>query len=157
MNHGLHNRKHTRLKNKDIYSTKGNIVHIIIGTYKRHPYFKDTDMANEFCGLLIETARQVKNPVYAYCIMPEHIHLLIEPSENMNIMDFIKCLKGRFTSDCRKKGKEMRFQRSFYDHILRTDEDVYAVTKYIVGNPVRAGIEERFGDYPFAGSLEFNL
>lgn len=150
-------RKHPRLKNQDLYSAKGNVVHIIIGTHKRYPYFHDADMARELYDLMIELARQGNNSLYAYCIMPDHVHILTEPSDNLNVIDFVKHLKGRFISHCRKKGKGIKFQKSFYDHILRSDEDVYTVTKYIIGNPVRAGIEKRFGDYPYAGSLEFNL
>ncbi len=157
MNYATNDRKHPRLKNKDIYSKKGNIIHIIIGTHERYPYFEDVDMAKGLCDILIETAKQGNNPLYAYCIMPDHIHILTEPSDNSNIFHFIKLFKGRFVSACRKKGKDMRFQKSFYDHILRKDEDVYTVTKYIIGNPVRAGIGKSFGDYPYAGSLKFNL
>ena len=89
--------------------------------------------------------------------MPDHIHLLLEASEKCSIIDFIKHVKGRFASYCRKGGKTVRLQRSFYDHVLRKEGDIYQVARYIIGNPVRAEISRSFGDYPYAGSLVFNL
>jgi len=89
--------------------------------------------------------------------MPDHIHILIESSKNMSIISFIKHVKGRFVSWCRENDKNIRFQRSFYDHILRKEEDVYTISRYIIGNPIRAGIEDHFGDYLFAGSLVFEF
>jgi putative transposase len=40
------------------------------------------------------------------------------------------------------------WQRGFYDHALRKDEDVLKLARYIVANPIRAGIINKIGDYP---------
>lgn len=40
------------------------------------------------------------------------------------------------------------WQRSFYDHALRREEDRLQLARYVVANPLRAGIVERLGDYP---------
>ena len=150
-------RKYTRLKNRDIYSQIGMIAHVIIGTFDKQPYFKQRQLAQKLCEVLIETARENQIKVYAYCIMPDHMHMLLEPSESMGIIEFVRYIKGRFATWCRKNNKSMRFQKSFYDHILRKEEDVYLTAKYIMGNPARAGIEPCVGNYPFAGSLVFDF
>lgn len=75
----------------------------------------------------------------------------------MGIIEFVRYIKGRFATWCRKNDKNMRFHKSFYDRLLRKEEDVYGTAKYIMGNPVRAGIEPRVGNYPFAGSLVFDF
>jgi REP element-mobilizing transposase RayT len=41
------------------------------------------------------------------------------------------------------------WQKGFYDRALRSDEDVVSVARYIVANPLRAGIVDRVGEYPF--------
>jgi len=150
-------RKYTRLKDKSLYSKTGNATHIIIGTHDKVPYFRDAESANAFCRILIEAAKQGGNPVYAYCIMPDHVHFLSAPSPERDLITLVKQIKGRFVSDCRKKGRTVRLQRGFYDHILRREEDVREAARYIIANPVRAGISRKMGEYPFAGSLEFNL
>ena len=40
------------------------------------------------------------------------------------------------------------WQKTFYDHALRKEEDVRDIARYIVANPLRAGLVEHIGDYP---------
>jgi REP element-mobilizing transposase RayT len=40
------------------------------------------------------------------------------------------------------------WQKGFHDHALRKDEDLQKVARYIVANPLRAGVVEKLGDYP---------
>jgi len=40
------------------------------------------------------------------------------------------------------------WQPGFHDHALRKEEDVRAVARYVVANPLRAGLVQRIGDYP---------
>jgi hypothetical protein len=47
---------------------------------------------------------------------------------------------------------EQRWQSGYYDHVLRQEEDRLRVTAYLLGNPIRAGLVTRIGDYPFWGS-----
>jgi REP element-mobilizing transposase RayT len=48
-----------------------------------------------------------------------------------------------------KSRNERIWQKGFYDRALRSDEAVVAVARYIVANPLRAGIVESVGEYPF--------
>ena len=41
------------------------------------------------------------------------------------------------------------WQKGFHDHAIRRDEDIKAVARYIIANPLRAGMVDRIGDYPF--------
>jgi len=56
------------------------------------------------------------------------------------------------------KNKEgIRWQKDFYDHIHRKDEDLKKHITYILDNSVRRGLIENWKEYPFKGSLDFNL
>lgn len=153
----LKNRKLIRIKNKDIYSVPGNIVHVIIGMNDKKPYFNNQEYAEAITRLIINTSKEKSVNLYAYCVMPDHIHILTEASEHCSIIDYVRLIKGRFATHCRKVGWKVNLQRSFYDHLLRKEEDIEITSRYIIGNPVRAGIESSFGVYPFAGSLVFNI
>ena len=144
----LKSRKYTRLSNKDIYSVPGNTAHIIIGTDNKQPYFRVHEYAGAVAQLIIKTAGEKSIELYAYCIMPDHIHILVEASNDCSILDYVRLIKGRFSTYCRKVGWKVKLQRSFYDHLLRKEEDIEEVAKYIIGNPVRADIESLFGAYP---------
>jgi putative transposase len=153
----LKNRKYPRLKNKEIYSVPGTIGHIIIGTDKKEPYFNNHEYAEVFTDLIIKTSEEKNNRLYAYCVMPDHIHILIESSGNCSIVEYIRLVKGRFSAHCRNKRWDVKLQRSFYDHLLRKEEDIEVISKYIIGNPLRAGLATSYGNYPFAGSLVFDI
>lgn len=153
----LKERKYPRLKNKEIYSTSGTIAHIILGTDKKRPYFKYHEYAKAFTDYVIKTTEEKNNRLYAYCVMPDHIHILIESSENCSITEYTRLVKGRLSVHCRNAGWDVKLQRSFYDHLLRKEEDIEVISKYIIGNPVRAGLSTSYGSYPFAGSLVFNI
>jgi hypothetical protein len=49
------------------------------------------------------------------------------------------------------------WQRSYFEHVMRDDEDTFQVARYILDNPVRAGIVRNPEDYPFLGSLTMNV
>ncbi len=146
-------RKHPRLDNKALYCHPGTVVHVVIGTKNKSACLAEPAAAAGFCKVLKDVARENEVLVHAYCVMPDHVHLLVEAAAGMGVIEFVKRVKGRFATWCRKNGRQIALQPSFYDHVLRRNEDLETVCRYIIGNPVRAGIETEYGVYPFAGSL----
>lgn len=100
----LQKRKYPRFKNKDLYSTPGMIAHITIGTDQKAPIFKEKEYAKAICQIIVNTAEEKGNRLYAYCVMPDHIHILVESAVDCSIIEYVKFIKGRFSSICRKKG-----------------------------------------------------
>ncbi len=45
------------------------------------------------------------------------------------------------------------WQKSYYDHVIRREEDIAVVARYIIGNPVRARLVKSATEYPFSGSF----
>jgi REP element-mobilizing transposase RayT len=82
--------------------------------------------------------------------MPDHIHLLIAPKSG-NLMDVISSWKKFTGTLLRKGGSEGPFwQRGFYDHALRKEEDLARTAEYMVINPVRSGLVEVWEEYQFS-------
>jgi len=95
--------------------------------------------------------RALGTEVHCYCIMPYHIHLLMSISNsNRSISSLIHGLKYRVTKRVEKK----LWQRSFYDHVIRPNEDVTQVCEYIISNPVAAGLTDDVGEWPYADMLD---
>jgi REP-associated tyrosine transposase len=86
----------------------------------------------------------------AWVIMPDHIHWLFQLSENISLSEVMKYFKARSAHRVnRYLGRQGRlWQKAFHDHAIRKDEDIKAVARYIVANPLRAGLVEHIGDYP---------
>jgi putative transposase len=96
--------------------------------------------------------------VIAYCFMPDHVHLLIEgQSDDSDCREFIKKFKQYSGFYYSKQCKLRLWQRYGFEHVLRDDEVTANVAKYIVENPVRAGIASNPLDYLFVGSLVYDL
>jgi len=80
--------------------------------------------------------------------MPDHLHWLIEDASQM--AKLVHSFKSYTTYAARTLGNGTRlWQRSYWDHVLRQDEDVRDVAEYIIHNPVRGGIVSEAAKYPY--------
>jgi len=141
-----------------LYRTPDLPCFVTIATRRKQPIFCQKNVAENFVALLKTMCKENGIPLYAYCVMPDHVHLLLSASKTKGIIEFVREMKSRSTKLAWQHGYQGAiWQRSFYDHFLRRDEDCLLVTKYIIGNPVRKGIVEHWEDYPFSGSLVYEL
>ncbi|WP_027469851.1 REP-associated tyrosine transposase [Deefgea rivuli] len=87
----------------------------------------------------------------AFVVMPDHFHwLLILQKEGLDSL--VRRLKSSTAIELnRNAGTVGRtvWQTSFHDHAVRYDEDVQAIARYIVANPVRAGLVQKVGSYSY--------
>jgi len=96
--------------------------------------------------------------VFAYCCMPDHAHLVLSPPHAQSLPAFVGEWKARCYQARRRRGAmEPFWQRSFFDHALRTDAELHAVVAYVLENPVRAGLVGDRRDYPLSGSFELTF
>ena len=87
----------------------------------------------------------------AWVLMPDHLHWLFQLSAGVELSFVIKRLKGRSALALVRRSGESGavWQRGFHDHAIRGDEDFQAIARYIVANPLRAGLVRRVGEYPW--------
>ncbi len=150
-------RKKIRLDSA-IYSEQAAICSITIALLNRTPLFTDHAFTHDSISLLRLEAETTGVAVHAYCFMPDHLHLLLSPSPQVSLIDFLRALKGRSTRMAWQYGYQGKiWQRSFYDHFLRKGEDVHRVVEYILNNPVRQEMVNDWQEYPFSGSLVYNI
>ena len=142
-------RKKIRLS-RDSYA-QGHAFFLTINTYMKYPWFRIYPYsADEAIQLLRHMASKRKSKLFAWSIMPDHIHLLLKDS---HVVDFVQLFKGRMAPKALALERSRRlWQRSFYDHALRKDEALREVALYIWENPVRAGIVDRPTKYEWNGS-----
>ena len=81
---------------------------------------------------------------WCYVIMPDHIHWLVQLLEGATLEQVMRCLKSR--SAWRLGGRI--WQRGYHDHALRDEAQLLPTARYVVMNPVRAGLVTRIGEYP---------
>jgi len=101
--------------------------------------------------MLESAARSTGFGLLAYCFMPDHLHLLVEAPEGGDLARFIKVFKQASSFDYKRRLGRPLWRRSYYDHVLRGHEELLPAVEYVLGNPVRAGLVESRGAYPFSG------
>ncbi|HEV2423779.1 MAG TPA: transposase [Terriglobia bacterium] len=95
--------------------------------------------------------------VYAYCFMPDHLHVeLAGLSASSDAIKLLHNFKGIATSKARALGVRGLWEKGFYDHILRSGDNHNAVAWYIFNNPVRKGFVKDPRDWPYSGSWMFD-
>ena len=142
-------RKNIRLS-RNVYEIPSQAFSITICTWNRRALFLNETWAMLVLDSLHSGPFGEQTERYAYCLMPDHLHLLVAPRED-NLIDLLNGWKSFTANLLRKNGVEQScWQRSFYDHALRKEEDIQKVAEYIVNNPVRAGLVTEWRAYPFS-------
>jgi putative transposase len=142
------------------YKEDGYIYFVTTNAYSRKEIFKN-QKACEFLRSIISYYRFVcKFKLYSYCIMPEHLHLIIQPlSKQYDISVIMKEIKGTFAREYNiltRKGGEI-WQRRFYDSVIKDENDLMAKINYIFENPVRKGIVKTAIEYEFSSAKNYLL
>jgi putative transposase len=130
---------------------QGHAFFITIATHRKYPWFLlYPNLGKHAIGLLRHLISAREATLFAWCIMPDHIHLLLRGD---SVVEFVGSFKGTMTPMARQieAGRRL-WQRSFFDHALRDEESLYEIVRYIWENPVRAKIVENHSDYPWSGS-----
>jgi putative transposase len=110
-----------------------------------------------FCHLN-ESAAQHSFNIYAYCFMPDHLHILLVPNnESASLAQFIKIFKQKSAFYYKQKYGDKLWQPSYHDHVLRKAEDIKEISEYILNNPVRKGMVGDYRNYPYLGSMVFDI
>jgi putative transposase len=107
---------------------------------------------------LRRTAIDEQFDVIAYCFMPDHVHLLVQgASDTSDLKEFLRIFKQRSGFSWTQATGRPLWQRGYFEHVLRGDEDTLNAARYVLANPVRAGLTTSPSDYPFLGSLTMKI
>ncbi|MDO8691022.1 MAG: transposase [Dehalococcoidia bacterium] len=152
-------KRHKRIRlDAGLYSQPGAICSVTVAVKARQPIFADALVASSAVDILHSQAERTGVPVYAFCVMPDHIHLVLGPSAGCDIMTFVGQFKNLVQRAAWSHGVKGAFwQTSFWDHFLRADEGLEQVVEYVFNNPVRRGLAGERSEYPFSGSLVFRM
>jgi len=145
-------RKGIRLTRREYVGRR--IYFITICCEERVPIFKDANRATIAVEELKSVSRSMDVLVHAFCVMPDHVHVLVEGKVcTADIVRFVARWKQSTGYLFRHELQKRFWQRRFYDHVLRRAEDSDSVAWYIWMNPVRKGLAAEPREYPFSGSL----
>jgi len=118
-------------------------------TDQRRPLFRDLRAARLVIRELRHSDFLGDCRSLAWVLMPDHLHWLIE-LHAITLSSLMRQFKSRSGTALCKAGicPGRAWQRGYHDRALRKEEDTRKVARYIVANPLRAGLAAQIGDYP---------
>ena len=127
----------------------------MICTAFRARRFEDEGVVGDVHRQLQQSALQFDMQITAYCYMPDHLHVLL--TERSDFCELVRRFKQMSAFSYKKSTGRALWQPGYHERILRDDEVTEAVVRYILENPIRAGLTKCLGEYRFAGSGVYDL
>ena len=122
-------------------------------TFDRRRHFTKKPIVDVAYGEFLRTSAEFGFAILAYCFMPDHAHLLVEGStEGADFRGFAALSKQLSGYAVRTLITGRLWQKGYFERVLRDEDDTFNVARYVVDNPVRAGLVRSPADYPFLGS-----
>ena len=130
-------------------SEPGRIYLVTTKTIERRPFFADFRNGRQVVSALRWTDEQNFTRTWAFVVMPDHLHWLVELGAMRALSDVVhgvKWFSGKQIN--RRLGRQGPvWQPGFHDHALRREESVREAARYVVMNPVRAGLVRSVREY----------
>ncbi len=137
------------------YSQSYRAYFLTICTTNKEAYFSKDKICSKILSSLKTACEQGEYRLLAYCLMPDHLHILIHGEEKpKDLRTWVRDFKKYTTRVCKADIEINKlWQRSYYEHIVRKDEDLLKKAEYIVNNPLRRGMVNRREDYKWQSIL----
>jgi putative transposase len=133
------------------------IYFVTICCENRRAVFANPSNAKALLQDLTSVSQKMNFLLHAYCVMPDHLHILVEgQSTDCDLRLHVTKLKQKTGYSLRGAAEGDLWQKRYYDHILRKAEDSDSIAWYIWMNPVRQGLVSKPEQYPFSGSCTVN-
>ncbi len=128
-----------------------HVYHLVAVTAGRIPSLVG-GVAADVVADLRKAADATSFDLLAFVVMPDHVHILaLGASDESNAIRFMQRFKQSTGYRFKRARWEYLWQHSFFDRVIRRGEDPIVVARYIVENPIRAGLIDADGTWPYSG------
>jgi putative transposase len=125
----------------------GFAYHVLNRANARMRIFDKSEDYEAFERILVEAVRRVKMRLLAYCVMPNHWHLVLWPREDGDLSTFVGWLTlthtQRWHAHRHSVGSGHVYQGRFKSFLVESDESLWTVCRYVERNALRAGLCRR--------------
>lgn len=133
---------------KGRFSEAGRVYHVTTVVAGRRPVFRDLWLGRILVREMKRLQEEGAVESLAFVVMPDHLHWLMVLQGDLELSEVMRRLKGRSARFlAQRTGYRPFWQRAFYDHAVRREDDMRAIARYVLANPIRSGLVERVGDY----------
>jgi putative transposase len=131
-------------------SLPGHVYLVTTTTVRRERLFADFCAARVAISALNHRQTLAATTLLAWVLMPDHLHVLLQLGEADDLsalMIRIKSRMGRAVNGHLRRAGSI-WQCGYHEHLVRKEEDLKEIARYVVLNPLRAGLVTRVSDYP---------
>ena len=141
------------------FDYRGEYVYLLtICTFHRAKVFVDTAFATTVIAQLLRHAEEEYFSIPAYCVMPDHVHVVPRGrAVDADLRRFVHRWKQGTGFTWKRDHRSPLWQRGYHDYVLRDEDHVMRLAKYVVNDPVRSELVTRVEKYPLVGSTEYEL
>src|SRR5471030_3190303 len=131
------------------FSEPGRAYLVTALVHNRLPLFADFRLGRLLVTEFRRAHEQKWGSSIAWVIMPDHFHWLVQ-LEQRSLPQLMQAIKSRSTLSVNRASDTQGafWQTGYHDRAIRDGEDLLPSARYIVANPLRAGLVEKIGDYP---------
>lgn len=131
------------------YAEQNRIYLLTANTRGREPVFKDYGLGRMVIRQFKEVQEQGIADSLAFVVMPDHFHWLIQLSRGSlgQLMCQVKSLSAKSVNEVIGRTGNL-WQPGYHDCALRREDELVMLARYVVANPLRAGLVDKLGDYP---------
>jgi REP element-mobilizing transposase RayT len=131
-------------------SSSGYTYSVNATTYKRIPTFSNFSSARKLVLSIKHSDDAYLTETIGFVVMPDHFHWLFTLGNQETLSNVMKVVKGRSAQLInRQQGSSGGiWQKGFYDRCIRRESDLRSITRYIIANPLRAGLVNNIKQYP---------
>ena len=120
---------------------KAEALHFItFSCFDRLPFLDAPDPKNTVEAVLELTRARHQARVYAYVLMPEHVHLLVNEPRLRTLATAVQVLKQKTSRQLKIAGEPQFWQRRYYDFVVPCEAKRVEKLRYIHRNPVKRGL-----------------
>ncbi len=127
--------------------------HVTARGNRREPIFFEDGDQDIYCDILAEQARKAEVEVWAYCLMPNHVHLILCPRDKTGLSRAIGAAHKRWANFVNGRG---RWRGHLFDNrfasVAMDENHLIAAVRYVALNPVRAGLVGRAEDWRWSST-----
>ena len=129
----------------------GPVYFVTTVTEGRVAHFRDPVVAAAVCASIRDGACGPGARPLAWVLMPDHWHGLVRLDGDANLAACVATFRSRTARAAREVDERIGelWCAAFHRRVLRRDSELLGATRYLVANPVRAGLATRAGDYPY--------
>ncbi len=137
-------------------NAKDLLYHVFARGNNREPVFFESGDYQRFLKNIERFRDKLRYTLYAYCLLPNHFHLLLR-SGNVPLSKVMQVLITAYTMYVNKKHERVGhvFQGRFKSIVVEKESYLLEVLRYIHLNPVKAGLVDSVGDYPWSSYLKY--